>query len=861
MSKKVKRLYSQFAPEHYEISLEISQDKQTFQGTVQITGTRKSRPSQRLTLHQKGLKVFNPKLIHVDKKGVKKQLDITRTVLHAASDEVRFHTEDTLYPGKYEIVASFSGIITRNMEGIYPCFYEDEGQQKQLIASQFESHFAREAFPCIDEPEAKATFQLTLTHNSDEIALSNTEPDSTTKSTSNERTTTTFAITPVMSTYLLAFVVGDMAYKETRSKSGVTIRTYATKNQVEHTAFALTEAAVFLDFYEQYFDIPFPLKKCDFVALPDFASGAMENWGLITFREQALLVDEHTSLSSKQYVSIVVAHELTHQWFGNLVTMRWWTDLWLNEGFASWMEYLAVDTFHPEWEMWTQFSVDEQQLALKMDSLEFTHPIEVPVGHPDEIRTIFDAISYQKGASIIHMLHDYLGADAFRDGLRHYLKQHAYKNTDTVDLWQALEDISKKPVKAFMHAWTSQKGFPLLSVDLQNDHLHIEQNVFIVNPHSQSRKDETCWPVPLLAEGLNSTVVEKRSTNIPIKPDNAPIKLNTSQTGFYRVDYSKQLQERQVKALQAGSLSSIDRMGLLSDGIEVTRSGHQSVVEYLELLQHYRNETTLPVWDIIATSIGAIRTVLSKSDTDNELRDLIKPFIRELVAPQLERLGFGEKISEPHLDTLLRPLIIGLAAGADEEAVVTQLKDLYHQRITLKASIDPNIRGVMYSTVARLGGMKEYKELLGLYTETHSSDEKLSLTAALTSFEQPEIHLLILELLKTDTVRLQDISYWIAYSFMNRYSRKATWEWMRDNWQWLRDSIGNDLSFARMPVYAARNFSDTEFLREYTVFFDSIMEPMLKRSYAQGVEMIETNSAWRTRDWENALKWFTSQAQ
>ena len=440
MSKNVTRLFEQFAPEHYTIHIALSEDKKSFTGSATVKGRKTGRPSERITLHAKDLKITDAKVALNDKKNGVKEIELSRTNIQKSYDEVRLHASETLFPGSYEISMNFSGDITKNMEGIYPSNFEEDGVKKQLIATQFESHHAREAFPCIDEPEAKATFDFSLTHAKDEVALGNTPEIESRREESGNRRTTTFETTPVMSTYLVAFVTGEMAVKEAKSKSGVTIRTYATSHQIEHTEFALGVAVKAMDFYEDYYDIPFPLAKCDFVALPDFASGAMENWGLITFREQALLVDDHTSLGSKQWVALVVAHELTHQWFGNLVTMRWWTDLWLNEGFASWMEYLAVDSQFPEWELWTQFAVDEQQLALKLDSLEHTHPIEVSIKHPDEIRTIFDAISYQKGASVIHMLHDYLGAEPFRDGLRHYLKAHAYNNTDTVDLWAALEE-------------------------------------------------------------------------------------------------------------------------------------------------------------------------------------------------------------------------------------------------------------------------------------------------------------------------------------------------------------------------------------------------------------------------------------
>lgn len=855
MGKNVTRLFSQFAPEHYELAVTLAPDKKTFSGNVIIHGKKTGRPSQRITFHQKNLKISNVELHHTDKKSVKNKVEITRTVLQKKFDEIRLHTENTLYPGDYTISMEFSGNITDNMDGLYPCYFEDEGVGKKLLATQFESHHAREVFPCIDEPEAKATFELSLTHDKNEVALSNTPVIS--ESTHGGQKNTLFEITPIMSTYLLAFVVGELFFKEAISKNGVKIRTYTTKNQIEHADFALTTAVKCMDFYEDYYDIPFPLAKCDFVALPDFASGAMENWGLITFREQTLLFDEaYTSLSTKQYVAIVVAHELTHQWFGNLVTMRWWTDLWLNEGFASWMEYLAVDELFPEWHLWTQFAVDELQYALKIDSLEHTHPIEVTVKHPDEIRTIFDAVSYQKGASVIHMLEGYLGADAFRDGLRYYLKKHAYKNTDTIDLWQALEDVTKKPVKKFMGAWTSTAGFPILEVDVKNDHLEIIQQRFVSNPLSPARSDKRVWPVPLLTKGLDRATITKQHSKIPIVGDSTPLKLNNDQSGFYRVKYSRSIQQSQLIALDSGVFHSIDRMGLLSDSFEVTKGGYQSITDYLELLSHYKHEDSLSVWEIIANSVSTIRSVLSKNDDDNALRSAVNIFIQSLVQTQLARLTWNETPGESHLDTLLRPIIIGLAVGAEDESQVAIALDLYKQRMSGSGKINPDLRDIIYATAARKGDETTFDELLDQYKTTHSSDEKLAITSALTSFRQPELHTRVLEIMKSDVVRKQDISYWLAYSFMNRHSKIETWEWMKANWQWLKDNLGTDLSFSRMPIFAARTFFDQNLVNDYTAFFSARMETMIERSYNQGLEIAQTSTAWRERDSAAALSWF-----
>jgi aminopeptidase N len=812
--------------------------------------------AKRITLHQKNLNIKSAKVIVEDKKGVKSEIKVSRIVCHKAYDELRIHTDKNLYSSKYEIYVEFDSIITKNMDGIYPCVFEDEGVQKKLIATQFESHHAREAFPCIDEPEAKATFKLALTHAENETALSNTPK--LTESTDKNKTTSTFDITPVMSTYLLAFVVGELDYLEAVSKNGVKIRTYSVPKHVKTSKFALLTAVKAMDFYEEYYDIPFPLPKCDFVALPDFASGAMENWGLITFREQLLLCDDHTSLSTKQYIAIVVAHELTHQWFGNLVTMRWWTDLWLNEGFASWMEYLAVDQLFPEWNLWTQFGVDEQQSALSADALEFTHPVEVPVKHPDEIRTIFDIISYQKGASVIHMLNDYLGPEIFRDGLRYYLKKYSYKNTNTVDLWQALEDVSKKPVTKFMGVWTSKSGFPIISVEKNENNYVISQKRFVANPKSLARQDPTIWPVPLLTEDIDINTIEKRKITVPVKNTSGVLMLNRGQTGYYRVDYSHELQNNIMSELKAGKLDHIDRMGLLSDGFEVTKAGYQPIDEYLDLLANFSDESSLAVWEIIAGSIGTIRNRLSQNDEDENLRNAMKSFVLMLVDRQLGRLGWDEIKGETHLDSLLRPLIIGLASSSEDQNTISKALELYKLKMTDNHHINPDLRGTIYSVVARYGGRKEFNELLDLYTKTHSGDEKLALTAGMTSFKQPEIIKEVLALIKTDTIRLQDTGYWLAYSFMNRFSRKLTWDWLVQNWGWLKENNGTDMSFARMPVYAARNFSDDMMLKEYKKFFESKMEPMIDRSFKQGLEIIETNTAWHNRDSQKALNWFKS---
>lgn len=842
MSKDVTRLFKQFHPSNYTISLTPDREAATFTGSVTIIGQKVGRPSQRLTFHQKGLKITSTNIVKIDKKLGGQEVPVARVNLHKSYDEVRLHTEALLYPGEYIVTFEFSGKITRPMDGVYPCFFEHDGKQKQLIATQFESHHAREAFPCIDEPEAKATFDLSLVTPAKEPVLANTPVLKQT--TEGNLQTTTFETTPKMSTYLLAFVYGDMGYKEATTKDGVVVRTYATPDNVQFTDFALDVAVKCLEFYNDYFGLKYPLPKCDLVALPDFAAGAMENWGCVTFREQCMLVDpKNTSLPMKQYVAMVVAHELAHQWFGNLVTMRWWTDLWLNEGFASWVEYLALDKLFPKWNMWTQFIVDDQQPALRLDALENTHPIEVAVHHPDEIRSIFDAISYNKGASVIHMLHEYLGAEKFRDGLRHYLKTHAYGNTDTVDLWNALAEISGQPVQDFMHAWTSQPGFPVVKAEVGKSTLTATQQRFYANP-AQPKDEAILWPIPTKATtSLEPALLSSKEHTWLLKDSTEVFKLNSGQSGFYRTVYDSAHVAQLGEAVVAGTFDPIDRLGILSDVFEAAKAGYSSSVDALELLQAYTKEDNNAVWDVISGGLGGIRAVMD----DETLRNDMKPFIRSLVAKQFKRLGWEEKPGEVYFDSLLRPTILGLAALAEEPSVVTECLRLF-DAAKKPEDLPADLRGVIYSTAVRNGDKKTFDKLLMMYKTTTLSEEKTTLCSALTGFKQPTIIAEALKVITTDAVRLQDVGYWVAYSFMNRHARHATWKWMTAHWDWLSENLGSDMSFSRFPLYSARSFTDPTFVQEYKDFFEPRLNPGLERAYKQGLETIEWQAAWKKRD-------------
>lgn len=837
---KVRRLYEQFRPSHYDLYINPDKSKMIFNGTVKIKGRKIGRPSQRITLHAKDLTITKIDLVRSDKTGSRKII-VSRMVEHKSYDELRIHTEELLYPGEYQISIEFRGQITKPMNGLYPCFYQDDNKEEIILATQFESHHAREVFPCIDEPEAKAIFELTLTSPIGEIVLANTEPSE--QSEKDAVVTTTFMPSPKMSTYLLAFVIGRIGCLEKTTKAGVKVRSYASPMHVAFTDFALDTAVKCLDLYNEYFGIDYPLSKCDLVALPDFSSGAMENWGLITFREQALLVDPvNTSLGMKQYIANVVAHELTHQWFGNLVTMRWWNDLWLNESFATLMSYLAIDKLFPDWKVWSQFIADEQSLAMKLDSLVNTHPINVEINHPDEIRTIFDNISYEKGASVLLMLMHFLGEDNFRKGLNVYLTRHSYSNSQSVDLWKAWEEVANLPIANFMSAWTEQPGYPLLKANVDKKLVELEQTRFYLNPKAE--KKACLWPLPVFSDLIDKQkMLDKGSNKLAYQAkDNQPLLINQDHTAFYRTIYDKNHLKLLKKYIEEGKLRELDRQGILADSFEAAKAGYSPTTDSLKLLEAYSQEDNVNVWDIIGSIFSSIRSVMD----DEDLRQTINPVICKFVAKQYIRLGWERKTSDSHFDLLLRPMILGLACTSEDSDAISEAKERFISRD--EKLIDPDIRGVIYTTIARNGGQEEFNQLLKIHNDSTNSEERVTISAALTNFKQPVLIESALGLITSKDVRLQDTSYWISYSLANRYAQKLTWEWLKSHWEWLKDNIGNDLSFYMMPRYVARSCSDETFIPEFKAFFNEHMSDGFVRPVNQAIETITWQSEWKKRD-------------
>ena len=521
--KSVVHYVEYFVPENYELFLDINRKEKIFSGRVTINGVAKNL---QISLHQKNLTITSVKVAGQD---VEFQIDDENEAVHISLQQV----------GEVTLELVFSGQITDNMTGMYPSYYTFEGEKKELVSTQFESHFAREVFPSVDEPEAKATFDLSLKFDQEDgdIALSNMPEIKV-----DERKRTgiwTFDTTPRMSSYLLAFVLGALHGKTVRTKNGTLVGSYASQAQkLASLDFSLDIAVRVIEFYEDYFQVNYPIPQCLHVALPDFSAGAMENWGLITYREVYLLVDENSSVVSRQQVALVIAHEVAHQWFGNLVTMKWWDDLWLNESFANMMEYVAIDAIEPSWNIFRDFQISGIPHALRRDATDGVQSVHVEVKHPDEINTLFDAaIVYAKGSRLMHMLRRWLGESAFSTGLKSYFDKHQYGNTIGQDLWDALSAVSNKDVADFMNAWLEQPGYPRVTAKVEEDKLILSQKQFFIGEHENKGR---LWPIPLnsnwtgLPENLTqeTLIIENLGVNTILTPVWTP-PLDTA-VGSYR---------------------------------------------------------------------------------------------------------------------------------------------------------------------------------------------------------------------------------------------------------------------------------------------------------------------------------------
>lgn len=846
--KKSVRLPLTIIPSKYVLTLAPDLEAHAFEGEEMIHITL-LKAAKQIVLHSKELDIETVSITF----GKSKTPVFASAIGYDEKNEtVTFAFDQTIPEGFAILNIVFRGILNNSMRGFYRSEYVLDGQSRTMATTQFEATDARRAFPCFDEPAHKAIFEVTLVVPSDKTAISNTLPSVVAEHGAGYKRVT-FAPTPIMSTYLLAFIVGDFAYLEATTNRGVVVRTYALPGKEHQTKFALDCAVRTLEFYEKYFAIKYPLNTLDMIAIPDFASGAMENWGAVTYRETAMLVDEtETSLSNKQWVALVVAHELAHQWFGNLVTMEWWTHLWLNEGFASYIEYLAVNELFPEWHIWDQFAYADHGSALRLDALLHTHPIEVDVHHPDEIGEIFDEVSYSKGATVIRMLAAFLGEKNFRDGLRVYLKQHSYKNASTVHLWEAFEKVAKKPVRKMMEAWTKKPGYPVLSVAEKNNKFAITQSRFFASPLSRTKVNEnTKWFVPISMIDSNGKEIQilsdKKSTTLE-KKNAAWHKFNTNETGLYRVAYDAELLAQLAEPIRTKALPPIDRLGIIRDLFALAEAGEIETTTALAFLSNYTEETDHNVWIIIVSGLAKVGNLLANTDSFAAF----EKFSQELLAPGVNLVGWEETKDEPHNTALLRPLVLGAASRFGLASVIREANLRFKNRTT--QAIPADLRSMVYHSVVRSGAAAEYKTILSMYESAALHEEKIRLLSALAEQSDPKILAKTLTFGLSKGVRLQDRMYIFSSVVSSPKTRTAGWEFMKKNWSVFLKEYGTGGHLLPRFLKPLSGFVDVKMVKEVELFFKKNTAPGCERTLLQVLEQANCNAAWKKRDLQKISK-------
>jgi puromycin-sensitive aminopeptidase len=776
-SAEAHRLPTSVTPQHYEIRLEPDLKKFTFAGDETIA-IEIHQPVDEIQLNALELEIDQVTLV-----GDGETLT-GKAELDPVNERAILSFGRKLKPGKGSLRIAFRGILNDKLHGFYRSQYKDGAGQTHIVAStQFEATDARRALPCWDEPAAKATYKLTLVIDQNLAAISNTAIEHE-KPLANGKKEVAFRQTIKMSTYLIAFVVGEFKATDAVDAGGTPLRVWYVPGKEALTGYALEIGAFSLEYFANYYGIKYPGDKLDLIAIPDFAAGAMENLGAITFRETALLVEQKTaSRAELERVADVVSHENAHMWFGDLVTMKWWNGIWLNEAFATFMEMLAVDAWKPHWERWVSFGLSRGG-AMAVDGLNSTRSIEYPVHSPADAGGMFDVLTYEKGASVLRMLEQYLGAEEFRKGISQYLRKHEYANAETGDLWDALEAASHQPVRKMMDTWIFQPGFPIISVSKGADgrSIKLAQSRFLYIKGSDSNSQQ--WHVPLMIKaatdkGISQHKLLLTSAEAALELPGAVkwVVVNEGGNGFYRVRYSSELLAGVTGALE--KLSAIERFGLVSDTWAAVVAGLAPLREFFTMARMFRDETDLNVWRAILNGFAYLDTV-----ADNERRLALSAELRRLVTPAVERLGWEPKPGESELQSQLRGSLIGaLGTQGEDPQVQARARELYALYKRQPGAVDNNLVPALIAIVAHTGNDADYREFKERFKTARTPQEEQRYLYALADFRLPQLLHDTMQMTLNGEVRTQNAPYLMMELLMNTQCRHEAWRFMQQNWE------------------------------------------------------------------------------
>ncbi len=840
------RLPRDVLPSRYDIVMEPDIDEARFVGEVVISATVQA-PVDSIMLNAADL---DCSVATLQQNGSAIAAEVT---FDAETERMALRPADgrRLEPGELQISCSFAGELNDQLRGFYrSTFVDEDGEVRTIATTQFESTNARRAFPCFDEPDFKAVFGVTMIVPADLMAVSCSEVVSS-EILADGRRRDTFADTMEMSTYLMAFIVGDLEATVPVDVGGVPLRIVHVRGKSALTGFGLEAGAFALAWLVDYYGIGYPGTKVDLIAVPDFAFGAMENMGAITFRETLLLADPDKATTAELLRIVdVVAHELAHMWFGNLVTMDWWNGIWLKEAFATFMQVATTDAFRPEWKRWDEFSI-ERGAAFDVDALSTTRPVEYEVVSPADAEGMYDVLTYEKGAAVVRMLEQFLGPDRFAAGVQHYLERHSYANTTTTDLWDALETSSGEPVRSVMDGWIFTRGYPIVSVEPHHDGLRIAQHRFVYGSGDSAgaeAPDAAIWSVPVMVRArlVDGSTVERQllltdaSAALDLGGSVEWAIVNSGGHGYYRVRYSAELLAAVARqALEV--LEPIERYGLVDDTYAAVVAGDASAAEFIGLVTDLGSETDLHVWQRMIWGLKGLHAIAEPAG-----REALAVLIRDLATTALGVLGFEPQPGEPDLERELRGVLFEAAGGRGrDELVRARARELFEEAVGSSAAVEPNLAAAVVQVAAAAGDETDFERMLELYRSADTPQSELRYLQSLLLFDDRGLFERTLELFAAE-VRTQNAPYLLGAAMTHLDHGPLAWAFIRDRWDELTDRFPQN-SISRM-VGGIRGMHTRELATEVEEFLSEHEVPQGALTVAQHVEKMWVNVRLRERE-------------